>query len=427
MKIPRKEIIRVGLLAGTKDTFVHIDSVPNGINCNCVCPSCGAPLVAKNEGQGGRYRKNVHHFAHDRGYEECGNAGLKTIHRMAQKILEETKSVMLPKYQGQYVQYPAELQSFEQVESYEVGKDEKARLMPDCVGRPFRNGDSLRIEIYCNHPMTRSRKEEIVGRKQYCIQIDFSDLLFADFSEEMIRERLLTSSEDRKWICHPEWDEEDRLRKEDAQKRREEKEKAEEAERERIAREQAEKQKREQDRLLREQHRVPTPSVTAPTHRPSVPTTQLRPGERDWVMYAKTQYGSNEAIASFFRLLADEYTRVTLKNSHPFVANELRQRCNELLPRTDIIAEVNKTYLVLLLSIWVLDKLNYSRAADLGKLFVENREIRKEIFRIAKQIGSIDQRPIDDTIVSAETENRDAVLQILRICYMLGGPEEMGS
>jgi len=409
--IRQKEIIRFGLLAGTKNTFIHIDSAPNGINCNCVCPSCGAPLVAKNEGKGGRYRKNVHHFAHDRGYEECGNAGLGAIHKMAQKILEETKSVMLPKYVGQYVQYAAELHSFENIEVTEVGKDEKVRLKPDCIGRPFNNSDSLWIEIYCNHPISSDRKKDIINRKQYCIQINFSDLLFTDFTEEIIRERLLNSSGDRKWICHPEWDEEDRLKAEEARKRQQEKEKAEEAERVRKTKEQAEKAKREHTPFY-------TPSYTPSTHTHTVPSTQLKEGERDWVMYAKTIYGNTEAIESFFRLLADEYTKVTLENSHPFVAEELHLKCNELLPRTNLIAEVNKTYLVLLLSIWVLDRLNHSGDSALGKLFVENSAIRNEIFRITKQIGNINQQPIDDTIVPVGTENRDVVLQILRICYM---------
>lgn len=414
-----KEIIRQGLLAGTKNTFIHIDSAKNGKDCNCVCSYCGAPLVARNEGKGGRYRQNTHHFAHDRGYEECGKAGMSTLHKMAQKIIEEKKSVMLPKYLGKHVQYAAEQKTFENIKLEKEFKDEESCRRPDCIGWPFKNDDSIWIEIYCTHPITLDRKEDIKRRKQYCIEIDFSDLLNTDFTEEIVRQRLLNSFEDRVWICHPEWDEEERLKAEEELRKKKAEEKAKEAIRARIAKEQEEKEKRELERLLRKEQRVQAASSTPKsTHTRSVSSKQLKEGERDWVMYAKTIYGDIDAVNSLFRVLANEYTKVTLENSHQFVADEVYLRCNELLPRVNVVAETQKRYLVLLLSIWVLDRLNHSKSPTLGKFFVDNSVIRNEIFRAAKQIGSIDKHPIDDTIIPAGIENRDVILQILRTCYM---------
>ena len=31
--------------------LVHIDSVKNGIQCNCRCPGCNELLIAKNDGK----------------------------------------------------------------------------------------------------------------------------------------------------------------------------------------------------------------------------------------------------------------------------------------------------------------------------------------------------------------------------------------
>lgn len=38
---------------------MHIDDVPNGAKCNCICKSCNDELIARN---GGKLKK--HHFAH---------------------------------------------------------------------------------------------------------------------------------------------------------------------------------------------------------------------------------------------------------------------------------------------------------------------------------------------------------------------------
>jgi len=42
--------------------LVHVDQVPRGKACNCVCPSCKAPLLAR-KGQ-----KVSHHLAHARAH-----------------------------------------------------------------------------------------------------------------------------------------------------------------------------------------------------------------------------------------------------------------------------------------------------------------------------------------------------------------------
>ena len=46
--------------------LVHVDDVPNGKDCGARCPSCDAPLIAKNNGS-----YNQHHFAHEAGAPSC--------------------------------------------------------------------------------------------------------------------------------------------------------------------------------------------------------------------------------------------------------------------------------------------------------------------------------------------------------------------
>ncbi|MBQ3259649.1 MAG: hypothetical protein IJA66_01005 [Alistipes sp.] len=63
--------------------LVHIDSVPNGMHCNCICPACKEPLVAKNGGL-----KKIHHFAHQSG-ASCLYAAETILHLLAKTKIQE--------------------------------------------------------------------------------------------------------------------------------------------------------------------------------------------------------------------------------------------------------------------------------------------------------------------------------------------------
>lgn len=63
--------------------FVGIDDVPTGSDCNCFCPACKEPLVAKNGGT-----KRVHHFAHQSG-TECAHAVESMLHLLAKEKVRE--------------------------------------------------------------------------------------------------------------------------------------------------------------------------------------------------------------------------------------------------------------------------------------------------------------------------------------------------
>jgi hypothetical protein len=56
-----------------------IDEVEQGLACNCECPECGSPLIARK----GAVR--VHHFAHQG--ESCTTGAETALHRMAKEIV----------------------------------------------------------------------------------------------------------------------------------------------------------------------------------------------------------------------------------------------------------------------------------------------------------------------------------------------------
>lgn len=63
----------------------HVQDVPNGLNCGCVCPNCHHPLIAKNQGQ---YK--CAHFSHHSGTECSDYQVMSYLHRYAQQLIEST-------------------------------------------------------------------------------------------------------------------------------------------------------------------------------------------------------------------------------------------------------------------------------------------------------------------------------------------------
>ena len=70
--------------------IVHISTVENGLACKCVCPGCGARLVARTRG-----KQMQPHFAHYSS-AECATAYETALHKLAKEVIAEHKRVKLP-------------------------------------------------------------------------------------------------------------------------------------------------------------------------------------------------------------------------------------------------------------------------------------------------------------------------------------------
>lgn len=62
--------------------LVHVDDVPNGKECGCICPACKKPLQAKNAGE-----VREHHFAHQPGVD-CPTALETALHFLAKDKIQ---------------------------------------------------------------------------------------------------------------------------------------------------------------------------------------------------------------------------------------------------------------------------------------------------------------------------------------------------
>lgn len=168
--------------------MVSIDSVEKGLSCNCRCPKCNADLIAKH-GSGVRHP----HFAH-KNDSDCQGANESALHRLAKQIIEEEKSVMVPKY----LDIKEQRLSFVKVEIEK--RDDRKDLQPDIVGI---TEDDLRwaIEIRNTHEVDDNKFVKLKESEITCLEIDVSDISLDD-----LKRFLLESVDCREWINNPNYD-----------------------------------------------------------------------------------------------------------------------------------------------------------------------------------------------------------------------------
>lgn len=167
--------------------LVHIDNVPNGLDCNCYCPYCHAQLVAKNKG-----KKKISHFAHYHA-EDCGKAYETALHLLAKEILCERKVLMLPAYKNVR---ESQLIVFDEIEIEK--RNDSTNIQPDIVG--ICREKRLLIEIKVSHAVDEIKKQKIVELRLPCIEVDISEI---ELDKQKLEAFLLDSTDNRIWINNP--------------------------------------------------------------------------------------------------------------------------------------------------------------------------------------------------------------------------------
>lgn len=165
---------------------VHIDTVPNGLQCNCHCRNCGSPLVAKNAGQ-----HRMHHFAHISGHE-CEGAYESSLHLLAKEVLEESGLIMLPKTSDS--SFPSGLVRISNLKVEEY--DRQLRIKPDIEGT-LDNGERILIEFYVTNKINEKKRAIILSNKLLCLEVDIQ---FQINKKKELQQFLLHSTECRNWI-----------------------------------------------------------------------------------------------------------------------------------------------------------------------------------------------------------------------------------
>lgn len=180
--------------------LIHVNDVVKGKDCLCTCPECGAQLIAK------KGEKNQHHFAHVNG-ADCTGARMTALHRLAQQIIKDQKSVRLPRYEGMYAPaIESKVITFDDVILEKTIQSEYINRRPDCVGIKCDKYDHIHeiwIEIKVTHGIDPSKMQDVIANDITCIEIDLSDLLETNYTQDDIFELVITKPDKIRWINSP--------------------------------------------------------------------------------------------------------------------------------------------------------------------------------------------------------------------------------
>lgn len=181
--------LKYGLRNGV---LVHIDNVMSGKDCNCKCPSCNAPLIARK----GNHREN--HFAHEG--LTCKYAFETMLHLLAKQILSENKLIILPKLYLSFSHNRADLKVFDEkrldIDFVELEVREDG-FIPDVIIHAGQH--RLLVEIYVTHKVDRKKKQLLQERKLSCIEINLSNVP-RDLDIKTLTELIVYRTDNKQWL-----------------------------------------------------------------------------------------------------------------------------------------------------------------------------------------------------------------------------------
>lgn len=186
-----------GMLEGQ---LVTVNDVSSGLACGCLCPACGAPLVAR------KGPKNVHHFSHAV-KTDCKGALETALHLKAKDILSRFSQINLPpyyhpeKYHKPWIDHkPCIYYYSSALVEAKIGK-----IRPDVILNGI-EAKPLIIEIFVTHAIDNQKAIEIKELGLPCLEIDLRYLKKLNLlDEKLIENGVVHAFHTKRWINNPNW------------------------------------------------------------------------------------------------------------------------------------------------------------------------------------------------------------------------------
>lgn len=179
--------------------LVHIDSVKQGVLCNCICPACGKPLIADNT----PIDTSKHQFLHI-GNVQCNDTYQQMFRHLVLHIIMEKGQITLPQYENSKVDMylPEEVRSFESIDC----KDN----LYDAVIKYNESESVCKLGVFVDVEETidKDKKTELQIEEIPSIEINLIQPYHRTpplkFKE--LKDILLNTSKFSSWIFHPLYD-----------------------------------------------------------------------------------------------------------------------------------------------------------------------------------------------------------------------------
>lgn len=189
-------VVRLAYGQRADGTIAHISEVPSGLACGCICPGCGADLVAR------KGDVNGHHFGH-RSVAECAHALESALHKLAKEVLHDRREILLPEVGADLhgrtlVTHPADVHRFDEA----ILEHHMDVIVPDVI---VRKGDHrLLVEMYVTHRCGPEKIARIRDMGLSCVEIDLRRMSRRATRGEV--EKALLADARRYWINNPKLD-----------------------------------------------------------------------------------------------------------------------------------------------------------------------------------------------------------------------------
>lgn len=184
--------------------LVSPDEVVRGQACNCVCPGCEHPVIAKHG------TEKVWHFAHAKA-SDCANAYEKSVHELAKQVLRERKVILVPKLLVAVSPRDAFGRS---IHEQETAFESRPVRLDSCVcGKPLggvtpdvfgtTNGREVLVEITVFHRLMPDKSDRLLETRKASFEIDLSLFKTVQATRELLEQELFENLNNRRWIFHP--------------------------------------------------------------------------------------------------------------------------------------------------------------------------------------------------------------------------------